>query len=391
MVIKGEVNFKSVNQEKLKAKVGDKVFPGDVVETGIESRAKIVMSDRNVINISPQTKLEIQKYENNGKDKNVEMNLLQGKVRNNVEQKYDDDKNKFLVKTPTAVAGVRGTQFVTGYDPETKITSVVTLRGAVSLAPVTVTAGAAKPVIINKGETTNMAPGSNPEAPKPMPKEDLKKIDQESSVSAAPAKQEVPKEVAKGDKKSDGKNSETKDAGNTNSASTTSESNSTKNADPKNSNTGHSTSTTADGGTPTNAETATTVANNSPNTSASADANANKNPEPKPLAVDNNRGPASLEPTSNTPSTTGAIAPAVAGTPPPAAAMQAPKMAGVGDIDPNQINQILPPTPPLNQPKPPMPALIAPPVVSTPPATVINDLIRNTNGKTHVIITPVPR
>lgn len=197
MVVKGEVSLTNSKQQKQKVKVGDKVFPGDMVESAKEARAKIVMSDRNVINVSPETKLEIKKYENDGDKKNVEMNLLQGKVRNNVEQKYDGEKNKFLVKTPTAVAGVRGTQFFTSFDPSTRITAVVTLRGAVSLAPTNVTTGNAKPVIVQKGESTTMAPGANPEPPKAMPKEEIKKIDQETTASAASTKSEGSGDVAK--------------------------------------------------------------------------------------------------------------------------------------------------------------------------------------------------
>lgn len=237
MVIKGDVTAKSPNKEKQKVKVGDKVFPGDTVETATESRAKIVMSDRNVINISPETQLVIQKYENNGDEKNVEMNLLQGKVRNNVEQKYDGDKNKFMVKTPTAVAGVRGTQFFTSFDPGTQITSVVTLRGTVSLAPVNVSGGSAKPVLVKKGESTSVSPGANPEPPKAVPKEDLKKLDQETTVSAAPSKQDAPaKETAKSDKKEEKKSEEkSADAGNANNAPAPADSSSGKSADAKDS------------------------------------------------------------------------------------------------------------------------------------------------------------
>lgn len=213
MVVKGDIAITTSKQQKQKVKVGDKVFPGDIVESAKESRAKIVMSDRNVINISPDTKLEIQKYENDGNNKNVEMNLLQGKVRNNVEQKYDGEKNKFLIKTPTAVAGVRGTQFFTSFDPGTKITAVVTLRGAVSLAPINVTSGNMKPVLVQKGESTTMAAGANPEPPKALPKEELKKIDQESTASASTGKQEAPKEVAKGENsKAENQNAETKES-----------------------------------------------------------------------------------------------------------------------------------------------------------------------------------
>lgn len=185
MVVKGDVKISKANsKDSVAVKVGAKVLPGDWIISAADSRAKVVMSDRNVINISPDTKLELTKYENDGVTKNVEMKLLQGKVRNNVEQKYDDDKNKFMIKTPTAVAGVRGTQFFTSFDPVTKVTSIVTIRGAVSFAALSVNGVPSTPVIVNKGESTSMSVGNNPEAPKPLPKEELKKIDQESTASS---------------------------------------------------------------------------------------------------------------------------------------------------------------------------------------------------------------
>lgn len=185
MVVKGSVKVQNASKQSTDAKVGGKVQEGDTIITGADSRAKVVMSDRNVINVNPDTQIQIAKYENDaatGK-KNVEMNLLQGKVRNNVEQTYDGEKSKFLIKTPTAVAGVRGTQFLTGYDIKTKMTSVVTFKGAVALATVGANGALGVSVTVKKGQMSNAAPNSTPDAPKSVPKDDMKRLDGETTAS----------------------------------------------------------------------------------------------------------------------------------------------------------------------------------------------------------------
>ncbi len=189
MVVKGDIKIESQGRPAAPVKVGSKIHPGDTVISGPDSRAKIVMADRNVINISPDTKMALEIYDSDQKSgtKNVQMNLLEGKVRNNVEQKYDGEKSKFLIKTPTAVAGVRGTQFLTSFDPRTRLTQIVTMKGAVALSPINAPPGS-QPVIVKKGEASSFTAGAAaPEPPRALPKEEMKKIDKESS-SQAPSK-----------------------------------------------------------------------------------------------------------------------------------------------------------------------------------------------------------
>ena len=154
MVVKGDVKMTVGDGKPLSVKVGTKINVGDTVMTGEDSRAKIVMSDRNVINISPNTRLVIEEYSNDGRTKNVKLSLLSGKIRNNVEQKYDANSNKFEVRTPTAVAGVRGTQFITSYDLKSKQTEVITLFGQVELR--TINAGLVSKLFVTvaKGEVS---------------------------------------------------------------------------------------------------------------------------------------------------------------------------------------------------------------------------------------------
>lgn len=177
MVVKGDIKVTSKDGKTEAAKVGKKVTEGDTITSGPDSRAKIVMSDKNVINVSPDSKIVIEKYENDGKaSKNVELNVLYGKVRASVEQKYDGDKSKFNVKTPSAVAGVRGTDFLAGYNPGTRTATVTTFSGSVALGQAGPGGSITNPVFVNAGQMSQVTLGKMPEAPKAVPKDELNKM-----------------------------------------------------------------------------------------------------------------------------------------------------------------------------------------------------------------------
>jgi hypothetical protein len=67
--------------------------------------------------------------------KKAVFNLLKGKIRNQVKQKYDNKESHFKVVTPGVTAGVRGTDFVVTHDESSDlVTRVETLEGSVHLA-----------------------------------------------------------------------------------------------------------------------------------------------------------------------------------------------------------------------------------------------------------------
>lgn len=238
MIVKGSVEVESTKTGKAVAKVGAKVYPGDKISTQKDARAKIVMSDRNVMNLSPESVVTIVKYENDPKSnvKNVELELSQGKVRNNVEQKYDGDKSKFIIKTPTAVAGVRGTQFLTSFDVKTRMTEIVTFKGAVQMAPVLANGQTSSNfVLIKKGESSSVKQGQEiAEPPKAMPKEEVKKADKESQAkSSQPAgESNGPADVAD-NKSAPGEKRNDKEPGKENKRDPASEGKGTQAAEPK--------------------------------------------------------------------------------------------------------------------------------------------------------------
>lgn len=208
MVVKGDVKVISTDGKSEAAKVGKKVSSGDTIQSGPDSRAKIVMADKNVINISPDSKIVIEKYENDGKDKkNVELKVEYGKIRASVEEKYDGEKSKFNIKTPSAVAGVRGTDFLTGYSPSTKVTQVVTFNGTVAVGKPGPGGTIQNAVFVKQGQMTSASANGSPDSPKAVPKEELSKMN--SDTKAETSKNDSPKDgSSNSEKKSDEKKEE---------------------------------------------------------------------------------------------------------------------------------------------------------------------------------------
>lgn len=225
-VVKGDVQIKSAKSgQTVKARMGEKVFPKDTVITGKDARAKIVMVDNNEINVSPESQIEIQNYEYDpaaGK-KDVLLNVIYGKVRSKVEQKYDGKTTKFQIKTPSAVAGVRGTDFLTGF--QGGMTNIVTFEGKVELGLPGPGGTIKNPVFVTPGTTASVSQGSGPTPPTAVPKDQLAKMDGETKAegpkndgsganndSRQPAadkkeeKKEDKKDSAKGDAKGEAKN-----------------------------------------------------------------------------------------------------------------------------------------------------------------------------------------
>lgn len=192
-VVKGDVQVTSANGTTEKAKVGKKVNPADVITAGAESRAKIVMADKNVINISPETKMALEKYvfDPSTDNKQVTLNVVYGKVRATVEQKYDGEKNKFHIKTPAAVAGVRGTDFLTSYSAKTRETKIITFEGKVAVGLPGPGGQIMNPVFVTPGQMTTTTQGAPPTPPVSVPAEEFNKV--KSDSQAEPAKNETTK------------------------------------------------------------------------------------------------------------------------------------------------------------------------------------------------------
>ena len=93
----------------LKAKVGDPVYRGDLVQTGPDSAAGMVFTDGTAFNLSANARIELNEfvYDPNGKSNSAFISLakgtftfIAGKVAKTGDMKID---------TPVATMGIRGT------------------------------------------------------------------------------------------------------------------------------------------------------------------------------------------------------------------------------------------------------------------------------------------
>ncbi len=110
--LNGDVKIQSAEGEK-KAEFGQSVNPEDTILTGKNGSVDIMVANSGIVKISKESEVSISTLMSD-EGSNVKVNLNYGKVVTMVrkEQKNSD----FRVVTPTALAGVRGTTFLTSVE-----------------------------------------------------------------------------------------------------------------------------------------------------------------------------------------------------------------------------------------------------------------------------------
>ncbi len=117
----------------------------DIVVSRASARAKIRFTNKAVLTLGPHSRLELLDYLKRKGDPS-QLKLTYGKVRallskkdrisRKLPKKGSKPKRKtsrFIIKTPSAVAGVRGTDFYISYNPEKFETEQATITGEVEV------------------------------------------------------------------------------------------------------------------------------------------------------------------------------------------------------------------------------------------------------------------
>ncbi len=178
------MEYKKQGKKKYKdAKKNAKVCQGTTILTGPDGRARISMDDGNEINISPDSEVVIETYKDG---KKAVLNLIKGKVRSDVvKNRYENsDDSHYRVKTKSAVAGVRGTEFLTSYDAKTNLSRVVTFEGEVAVGNFGSNGRFVQRVVVKPGQYTSNNTQTQPHPPKDVPPAELVQMDQDSQVDA---------------------------------------------------------------------------------------------------------------------------------------------------------------------------------------------------------------
>ena len=96
------------------AKNGDPVSPGDLVRTKANGHAEIAYHDGTTLTLAPGTRLDIGEHFSGKNPSGGEVKLARGKIQAIVDLSKSPGQpgmKKFDVRTPNAIAGVRGTNF----------------------------------------------------------------------------------------------------------------------------------------------------------------------------------------------------------------------------------------------------------------------------------------
>jgi len=110
--LSGEVSYRTkANIPYKKAKEGIEFEAGYWIKTGKDGWAKLSLSDGSTFTLANNTELEIDSYLVTQNKKDGVFRLSQGKLRATV-TKLAGQQTNFKVKSPTAVAGIKGTEFL---------------------------------------------------------------------------------------------------------------------------------------------------------------------------------------------------------------------------------------------------------------------------------------
>ncbi len=120
---------------------GAKVHVGDVVVTDASAKLKVLLADDSVLAIGPRSRVLLDEFAL-GDDRRVRLNVLAGRFKIAV-AKFFGRNSDYQVRTPTAVAGVRGTVLWGDTDLDTicALDGQVEVRPTVGQSVVSVTAG----------------------------------------------------------------------------------------------------------------------------------------------------------------------------------------------------------------------------------------------------------
>ncbi len=129
-VIKGSVNIVNADGKSVVLGKEGTVRETDTLVASADSAALVEFDGGNKMHVHADTEVKVKEYKDQ-KDSGARKALLQlikGKIRSQVEQKYNGKTSFFKVETKGAVAGVRGTDFVIehtlGAQTETRIEAI---------------------------------------------------------------------------------------------------------------------------------------------------------------------------------------------------------------------------------------------------------------------------
>jgi hypothetical protein len=159
--------------KKVSLNPGSKLEVKDNVYTK-DGTLSLKMMDGSIVDLGPQSHFKVKSYELGAKvDRNVV--LFKGDSRFNVKTMKQSKDKVFLVRTPTAVVGVRGTDFNVGVEPNVA-TTVTVFSGTVACFSVFGETQSAVSTVLTQGYQSKVAKGKSPSSARKVTQGELQSI-----------------------------------------------------------------------------------------------------------------------------------------------------------------------------------------------------------------------
>jgi hypothetical protein len=161
----------------LPVKLQDSVEPGDVIRTKSQARAQITFVDDTTITISPGSRVAIENYMYDAAKKQRQgvLQVFYGMVYTVVHRILQTEKPDFLLKTQTAVMGVRGTKWYAVLHPIA--TDIFNESGRVSAK--NIFPEVSGEVLLKDKQFTRVGRNLPPTIPAPLTREDFLLLQQQ--------------------------------------------------------------------------------------------------------------------------------------------------------------------------------------------------------------------
>ncbi len=129
-LLRGKVYLEK-NGKKTLLKKGDKISENSHIISEAKSFARVVLPDNSTMNVGPKSSVTIESFRT--KEDPSLIKLAQGMVRASIPE--ESKKNlKMVIKTKSAVMGIRGTKVVLTHNNESNSTAGITIDGVAELA-----------------------------------------------------------------------------------------------------------------------------------------------------------------------------------------------------------------------------------------------------------------
>jgi len=116
-VAKGQVSIER-NGQTLPGEVGLRLQPADVLKTGADGSVGVTMSDNSLLSAGPNSVLALDRYEfdSTTSEGQFDASLQKGSLAVISGRIAKQSPDAMKVRTPSAILGVRGTEFVVNVD-----------------------------------------------------------------------------------------------------------------------------------------------------------------------------------------------------------------------------------------------------------------------------------